>query len=823
MATDELKRSWIPHLRGQFERARPILFTGAGFSIGPKNVKGVSLPSFDGLRKKLWDICFPGTPFEEGNSLQDLYEHAAIRRKKQLTELLQAELTVDAESIPSWYQDVFSLPWQRIYTLNIDDLPVATSRKYELPRAILPISATNPGAKYGARNPGEAVEVVYLNGSLGDVPDYVTFSVTQYAERLAKPEPWYMRFTADLLTSPMVFIGTRLDEPPMWQHLTMRQSSGGREMRELRQRSYLVTPKVDRTRLALLAEFNVVWVEMTTEEFTSEVLSEMKPAASSGLAFLKTQPTEEQRDAKLSEVSELASNPGLHNEFLLGEEPIWADLQSGRAIVREADADVQKVVGVALSKEKPRVIVVTGTAGSGKSTSLMRECLLLSGDGRRIGWVGRESELVPAQIRSAMRANDAPPVLAIDDADVYGAELSSLVRDIALREPYPLVLLAIRSGRVDRFLNPVILEGIERTELVMPPLGDRDIADLITLLEREKRLGILTGKPRHEQEAAFSEQAGRQLLVAMLQATSGRRFEEKAFEELSGLEPDNQIVYSIVALASAYRFGLGKDEILIASGNKSNVALNAIDQLAKRHIIAVRPDGFVWARHRLIAEIIRDEMARRGLLSLPISGLALLAASKVTASLSRSARPWRMLRVFINHAFLMRHMGQESARNLYGTLEQPLVWDYHFWLQRGSLEVEFGDLALAELFLNTSRGLAPGDLYVENEYAYLLFRKAIENPNAGEAADLVKEAADSLEYLMSRTGTPYPYHVLGSQGLSWARRGISSPQERGRYLQKIRAKLEEGCAKYPHQEDLSKLLEDIKKEYLQIAVPQKVY
>jgi hypothetical protein len=168
-------------------------------------------------------------------------------------------------------------------------------------------------------------------------------------------------------------------------------------------------------------------------------------------------------------------------------------------------------------------------------------------------------------------------------------------------------------------------------------------------------------------------------------------------------------------------------------------------------------------------------------------------------------------------------MEQESARNLYGALEQPLVWDYHFWLQRGSLEVEFGDLALAELFLNTSRGLAPGDLYVENEYAYLLFRKAIENPNAGEAADFVKEATDSLEYLMSRTGTPYPYHVLGSQGLSWARRGISSPQERGRYLQKLRAKLEEGCAKYPHQEDLGKLLEDIKREYLQTAVPQKVF
>jgi len=64
----------------------------------------------------------------------------------------------------------------------------------------------------------------------------------------------------------------------------------------------------------------------------------------------------------------------------------------------------------------------------------------------------------------------------------------------------------------------------------------------------------------------------------------------------------------------------------------------------------------------VIAEIIRDELAKRGQLTLPISGLALLAASKVSVSLSRSARPWRLLRIFINHDFLLRHGGTDFAR-----------------------------------------------------------------------------------------------------------------------------------------------------------------
>lgn len=63
----------------------------------------------------------------------------------------------------------------------------------------------------------------------------------------------------------------------------------------------------------------------------------------------------------MSEVTEIANNPGQHNEFLLGEEPTWADLQSGRAITREADSEIRELVRVALERQEPRVMVVTGT------------------------------------------------------------------------------------------------------------------------------------------------------------------------------------------------------------------------------------------------------------------------------------------------------------------------------------------------------------------------------------------------------------------------------------------------------------------------------
>jgi hypothetical protein len=40
-----------------------------------------------------------------------------------------------------------------------------------------------------------------------------------------------------------------------------------------------------------------------------------------------------------------------------------------------------------------------------------------------------------------------------------------------------------------------------------------------------------------------------------------------------------------VAVASAFRFKLTKEEILVASGDQTNASLNVLDQLIRRHVI----------------------------------------------------------------------------------------------------------------------------------------------------------------------------------------------------------------------------------------------
>ena len=67
---------------------------------------------------------------------------------------------------------------------------------------------------------------------------------------------------------------------------------------------------------------------------------------------------------------------------------------------------------------------------------------------------------------------------------------------------------------------------------------------------------------------------------------------------------------------------------------------------------------------------------------------------------------------------------------------------------------------------------------------------------------------------MLRLTDPYAYHVQGSQGLSWSRRGFANTDEKQDFLRNLKESLEEACQRHPRDENLDQLKNDIQKELL---------
>lgn len=151
------------------------------------------------LKQQLWQLCYPDEAYDASSSIGDLYGAAMRQKKADLGILLQSRLTVCPDSLPEYYLALFNFPWFRCYTLNVDDLESAVGRRFNLQRPPITISARGGEAE---RLPGlppssQGLEVVHLNGVVPSPPEDLTFSETQYAERIGNQEPWYSRCVVD--------------------------------------------------------------------------------------------------------------------------------------------------------------------------------------------------------------------------------------------------------------------------------------------------------------------------------------------------------------------------------------------------------------------------------------------------------------------------------------------------------------------------------------------------------------------------------------------------------------------------------------------------
>ena len=251
-----------------------VLFTGAGFSLSAKDSEGNSIPSSEQLTEEFWKIAFPSKEFPGDVRLGDAFHSAKVVNPKVLRDQIKRRLSVESETLPNYYKYWFSLPWFRCYTLNIDDLEQAVNIRYNLRRLVSSISATSD--KYGELLNGSDLEVVHLNGTLGDDLDSLIFSATDYSNRRAGLDIWYRQCVTDIVSRPVVFVGTELDESPLWDYLAIRGDKGIRGLRELRPGSLLVGPSLNAARQLMLKELHVDWIPMTAEDFSQRCLEKFE-------------------------------------------------------------------------------------------------------------------------------------------------------------------------------------------------------------------------------------------------------------------------------------------------------------------------------------------------------------------------------------------------------------------------------------------------------------------------------------------------------------------------------------------------------------------
>ncbi|HEY5075428.1 MAG TPA: SIR2 family protein, partial [Pyrinomonadaceae bacterium] len=754
-----------------------ILFVGAGFSVRATNQLDENMPTGPQLCEKLWQFLRLPPPYDERTTLKDLYELCLLRDKSQLSFLLKSLFV--AKDLPDWYRFLTKPYWYRIYTTNIDDVIERTYEHLEVSVRLEVVDGTI--ADYKDRDQFlSTLQLIKLNGTNLDAPESLTFSLRQYARRSSENPTWYDHFVRDFSTYPVVFLGSQLDEPLFWQAVEARgKRFGGKERRS---KAFVVAPHLDDITRQKFGALNLIPIDGTAEEFLEivsndsqqlsreQILSFLHPDLAlslnaSGQGAITVDHSSLREFLSAFRLLRLPDRlPPIRKDFLLGSKPDWNSIFSHLDAHRDCADSLRNEIQQRLAAGGPSALLVSGSAGSGKSTTMMRAAADLAAGGTQIFYLDQYQGVAPHHIAPALATAAEPFVVFIDDAANYLTLISAFAEANRVTPRRMMLVVGERSNRRGRVLQRLSSFAYTRDPFELPNLSDRDIDALIDKLIEFNLPGKLAGKTRDEQRYEFSFRAEKQILVAMREATKGEDFNVIISNEFESIESDEaKIAYLCVCLGTSYGAQLSLEQFISFTDLFPNEALLLLDNQLREIVIRREPHRrSLHARHRVIADALLDELAPRSLVKAAYVRLLQTLAHDIDFSRPKHSRSFELYREVINHDPIQRRFRADiqSARDIFCSVEDYLRADFHFFHQYASLELEYGELATAENYLTQAEELAPRrDHFIQTTKALLFYKQSTRSAKIHEAAVLRDEARNVLmAQIEARPDDAYPAH-----------------------------------------------------------------
>lgn len=813
---------------------RLVLFLGAGFSGDATNELDEPIPTSGRLCEKLWSFLRYSSPYDRTTPLRDLYELCLSRDKTQLAFLLKSLFT--AKHLPDWYELLKKPYWNRIYTTNVDDV---VERIYAQPKANIALEVVNGlNADYKDRDQFlEVLQLIKLNGVDLNDPTGLTFSFRQYARRASENSTWYDHFVRDYSTYPVAFLGSKLDEPLFWEAVEARgKRFGGKERRS---KAFVINPEFTTVNRQKFEVLGLVPIEGTAQEFLKlmtsdealfdreQIITYLHPDLASRLTGAVTTASREHIQEFFSAfrlVRPPEKIPQVDKEFLLGAGPDWPSMYAGLDAHRDCEDSLLTAVRERLSDHNPSGVVVSGSAGSGTSTIMMRVALQLASAGTQVVFLDSYQSLAPHHIAPALADVAEQAVVFIDDASNSLPLVTAVVESVRTASRPLLLVAGERSNRSGRLMQR--LSSLDTLSFEVPNLTDHDIDSLIDKLAEFNLLGKLAGKTRKEQRYEFSIRAEKQILVAMREATQGDPFDQIIESEFDSIESDEaKIAYLAICLGTSFNARLTIEQFLASTDLFPNEALQLLDTQLKGIALRREPhQRTVQARHRVIADVLLDHLAPRNLVKAAYIRLLQTLAHDLDFSQPKRSKVFKLYRDVINHKLIQQRFRADiaAAREIFRSLEDYLKHDYHFLHQYASLELEYDELVTAENYLTQAEELAPKtDDFIQSTKALLFYKQAAASHKLHEATVLRDEARQILaEQIKNRPDDAYPAHILCTQELEWWEQWPTKPAERRKLINALRDDVTSYCKRYPHSRRLRELKKKIDERYLDFASPK---
>lgn len=664
------------------------LMLGAGASFGAHNGLGAPLPLAASLGSVLltqYNIPAPPSTI----NLREVYDTAdliARRDTKELPSTFLARMFRNC-TVPSWYQDLVSIPWQVIWTLNIDDVlenAYYNAFKSNAIQELRSVSWHDHGGYH--REPGHNVTAVHLHGT-ADGGDII-FGSLEYLAAVTTGGPGHQLFWDEWAVTPTVVVGASLsDELDMAAPLsTIRPPMPGQPP------SVVVLKSVSDYDRLRLETAGLVIVEATAEDFFTTIAADWANAAQ------RVKTDELMADSTISPTSAYfmrhfrhpSKREDRYHDFFAGDEPVYADILENRDARRYLGAMPDPCDPAFTSKLFPggesTIVIMTGLL-SGSTTCEFRLLRNLELAGMHVFEFDGEAAFDPVAVHWAFK-RDPMLVVRIGDLADFPGPLSQLL-DLARDAATTVRVVSSASAREAREITLAAGPAINVVE-IEDRLRDREIDWLIEKLQEHNRLNRIKDLSPRERVGFFAQTHRRSLFDGLAAATQGRTFIARAENEYAAALADvHALVAQIVLISSELGYSLPEGLVARISGLQVGRLANLLENDAVMSRICYRASGQIAPRHRRLAARLSETLLKaEDRWSITLKLAKALRPYVDGEAISRRTRATRLAGQLMDADRIVGWFGHERADTWYQEVYDEFSWNSRYWEQRALAEIQ---------------------------------------------------------------------------------------------------------------------------------------
>ncbi|MFF9913913.1 ATP-binding protein [Streptomyces sp. NPDC013457] len=721
----------------------------------------------DELNQRLAEAAFGAVP----HPVPALHETwAAARRQlpeQQLEEHLKA-LSVPSDRDGRTAYGLLRAPWSRVYDFTGSDALTA-ERNAGLADVVSFIDAREhfPTGKRSAQ------EAVAMHGWLGKDGSPQDFSDAWSVPESDARSLWFRRLRAELLTRPVAFVSSTPSSPALWETLRI----AGRAVGQHDLPAFLISPEGSSAERARLEDAGLRHIRVVPADFVRRRLSTGISQLVQGRRVLTQAYTETRDGVGVVRVARLVEEaPAGSREFLIGRDPTWGDIMSKKIAPQLSLVDTIERRSRPAEGDRLPIILVKGTAGSGKTTALMQVAYRLHNKGRNAGWVDRGASLSPQEIEHQARQQGFDTIF-VDDVDMFTGRAASLLRNLNANGS-TLVIAAIRATREGELGAEFPAEAVSSDQL----LTDDDLEKIIKALNKNALIGKLKHHFfMHQKVASLRDKCDQGLLAAMIEAVTGTSLTQKVKSEFEELKQSQRAPYAVVSFSDSslvfQQRGIDEADLLEIVSHPDAPDWShraAVKELLGMKLLVRTGDGRLRCRQRTIADTVVETVLhhRKSDLEMVIAKLLLFYAGRAWHIKDNRHRDRSAMIKLLNHDTMRRlELDADAVRRIYDAAHQFLENDHHYWLQRAEYEAEQGRFDLAKNHLAAATGCPDGgeDRLVITADARVRLRSSMQTP---ASLQLVRAAVRAVHDLSTvtvkyRGQAPHAFVVLAREGSRW--------------------------------------------------------